>query len=472
MDNLKSAIRSCLKKYNDFFSRTSRSDFWLFVLFIFIFSSIIIILEIILLNFGYNFNGLLLLIFEILIFLPFIAAGTRRLHDINKSGWWQLLLVTIIGTIPLIFWWIRSGKRKRNKYGVAPKSLKTLRDQFIRYNLRGISKIYNTVPSTNPLILNFQNRKELLIDNQIETTGLSSYLMYENDKVVIDKISPVTRFGDIFNNNTMLYSMSLGKSLTGYLMAHAIAKGYVKSLDQTLEDWPLTQNTLLNKLKIKEVINATMGDQEYFTGNNEIFKTSGRFPGDLDIASITSKELLGSKASEKRYFYGQLSSNVALNYISFKTGNKFIHFLNDVMQKHVKLEGSLKFIHTGNDEKLGIIQSNFKATRYDILRIGIAILKDWRTENDVGKILKKIYFNKIKKNNFNFDRFEGHSNSYAGFFHSDYPNMKSTVIGMHGTGGIALLINFEDNRIVYAHSVYRDYNYTKIVLNPIRNGKF
>lgn len=50
--------------------------------------------------------------------------------------------------------------------------------------------------------------------------------------------------------------------------------------------------------------------------------------------------------------------------------------------------------------------------------------------------------------------------------------MKTTVTGMHGTGGIALLINFEDNRIVYAHSVYRDYNYNKIVLNPIRNGKF
>ena len=296
--------------------------------------------------------------------------------------------------------------------------------------------------------------------------------MYENDKIVIDKISPVNRFGDICNNNTMLYSMSLGKSLTGYLMAHAIVRGYVNSLDQTLEDWPLTQNTLLNKLKINEVINATMGDQEYFVGNKEIFKTSGRFPGDIDIASITSKELLGSKASEKRYFYGQFSSNVALNYISFKTGNKFIHFLNDVMQNYIKLENSLKFIHTGNDEKFGILQSNFKATRYDILRIGMAILKDWRIENDVGKILKKIYLKKIKKNSFNSDRFEGFSNSYAGFFHTDYPEMKNTVIGMHGTGGTALLINFEDNRIVYAHSVYRDYNYSKIILNPVRNGKF
>ena len=125
MNNFNTAIQNCLKRYNDFSNRTSRSDFWLFVLFIFIFSSVIIIIEIILLNLGYNFKGLLLLIFEIIIFFPFIAAGSRRLHDINKSGWWQLLSITILGLIPLIFWWFTVGKNN-NKYGVATKSLKTL----------------------------------------------------------------------------------------------------------------------------------------------------------------------------------------------------------------------------------------------------------------------------------------------------------------------------------------------------------
>ena len=37
-------------------------------------------------------------------FLPSLAAGCRRLHDVNKSGWWQLISITVIGIIPLIIW--------------------------------------------------------------------------------------------------------------------------------------------------------------------------------------------------------------------------------------------------------------------------------------------------------------------------------------------------------------------------------
>ena len=43
--------------------------------------------------------------------LPTIAVGTRRLHDIGRSGWWQLLmLVPIVGVIVLILWWARDGE--------------------------------------------------------------------------------------------------------------------------------------------------------------------------------------------------------------------------------------------------------------------------------------------------------------------------------------------------------------------------
>ena len=36
--------------------------------------------------------------------LPSFAVGARRLHDVGKSGWWQLISLTIIGLIPLIIW--------------------------------------------------------------------------------------------------------------------------------------------------------------------------------------------------------------------------------------------------------------------------------------------------------------------------------------------------------------------------------
>ncbi|MDO5654133.1 MAG: DUF805 domain-containing protein [Brachymonas sp.] len=46
-----------------------------------------------------------------------MAVATRRLHDIGKSGWWQLLSFTIIGLIPLIFWLAKEGDHGPNDFG-------------------------------------------------------------------------------------------------------------------------------------------------------------------------------------------------------------------------------------------------------------------------------------------------------------------------------------------------------------------
>jgi uncharacterized membrane protein YhaH (DUF805 family) len=42
--------------------------------------------------------------------LPQLAVGARRLHDTGRSGWWQLLLITVIGTIILIVFWAQPSK--------------------------------------------------------------------------------------------------------------------------------------------------------------------------------------------------------------------------------------------------------------------------------------------------------------------------------------------------------------------------
>ena len=48
-------------------------------------------------------TGIFTTIIQIATLLPSLAVGARRLHDTNRSGWWQLLwVVIIIGWIPLI----------------------------------------------------------------------------------------------------------------------------------------------------------------------------------------------------------------------------------------------------------------------------------------------------------------------------------------------------------------------------------
>ena len=260
--------------------------------------------------------------------------------------------------------------------------------------------------------------------------------------------------------------MSLGKSLGGYLMGHAICKGYINSLSSTLADWPILKGTLLETATVQDLINASTGDQKYIKNN---YLSSGRDIGDLTIASITKKELANTKPGKKRFNYSQFSPNVALNYISFKTGHKFNSFINDVLKDHVGLAGKLRMNGKGVQKK-GVIQSNFKASRYDTLRIGIAILNDWNSDTCIGNYLKDVYANRVSKGAYNVG--DGYSQSYAGFFHTNYPGISDTVMGMDGYGGIALLINFDENRIVYTHAVHRDYNYRSLVLNAIDKGIF
>ena len=51
-------------------------------------------------------------ILSLVLFLPTLSVGARRLHDVGKSGWWQLISLTGIGLIPLIIWWASDGGKK------------------------------------------------------------------------------------------------------------------------------------------------------------------------------------------------------------------------------------------------------------------------------------------------------------------------------------------------------------------------
>ena len=109
-----------LQKYAVFSGRSRRKEFWMFVLFTFV-------VEIVLAIIGtYNTAlgiGLLSGLFYLAILVPSIALNTRRLHDIGKSGWFQLLfIIPIVGFILWIIWMVRDSDDGVNKYGPSPKA--------------------------------------------------------------------------------------------------------------------------------------------------------------------------------------------------------------------------------------------------------------------------------------------------------------------------------------------------------------
>lgn len=109
------AVKTCLNKYTDFNGRASRSEFWWFFLFMVIVGFVVGIIGAFLGKTGSSiFSGLVSLAF----LLPGLAVTVRRLHDIDKSGWWVFIsLIPVIGGIWLLVLELTAGNPARNAYG-------------------------------------------------------------------------------------------------------------------------------------------------------------------------------------------------------------------------------------------------------------------------------------------------------------------------------------------------------------------
>ena len=122
---------------------------------------------------------------------------------------------------------------------------------------------YEVEPSSNPYEFRSSLKEDKYLDKQLKKTALLSYLLYEDDQIAIDKISPNDRFGKFINNETKLRSMSVGRSMASYTLAHAICDGYIDSFDTRLDDWPLLENTLYYNQKLSDILNMNSGDHKY-----------------------------------------------------------------------------------------------------------------------------------------------------------------------------------------------------------------
>jgi len=116
------SIATCMGKYGTFKGRAGRSEFWWFYLFGVLLDWGAQVLDFLAykhedLNSVLNDVGPNYVLVTLALFVPSIAVGARRLHDVGRSGWWQLILFTIIGIIPLIIWAAQEGSKTDNEFG-------------------------------------------------------------------------------------------------------------------------------------------------------------------------------------------------------------------------------------------------------------------------------------------------------------------------------------------------------------------
>jgi len=127
------------RRYAQFSGRSRRKEFWYFTLFVFVVNIVLSLLDSMLglggtttrevnrAAWGFSAyygtsGGLLSGLFALGTLIPSLALSVRRLHDLNRSGWWILLIfLVLIGWIVLLVFYLTDGTRGPNRFGPDPK---------------------------------------------------------------------------------------------------------------------------------------------------------------------------------------------------------------------------------------------------------------------------------------------------------------------------------------------------------------
>ena len=344
-----------------------------------------------------------------------------------------------------------------------------------------IAKKYEVKPSSKPYKFKSNLQEDKYIDKQLNKTGLISYLRFEDENITIDKFTPKDRFGKFINKDIKLRSMSVGKTMVSYVTGHAICGGYINSINSRLNDWPLVENTLYYDQKLIDLLNMKAGDRNYVQSSTLRIKDIGfdDVSNRRDIEKYMSLFKNTKKIKNAPFNYSQMSTELILNYVLFKTGDDFEKVLEKTFKEKAKIKDSVIFWKVKNSSKeKGNANNMFYATRYDYLRIAKAMLDDWQNDTCVGKYLKTIWENRVDKENDKRAK-EGKrvqwrfASGYGGQFQTHYKGIskKRPVMGMHGRGGQHVVIDFERSRIIVTNAVYEDYNYSKIIYEQIKKSK-
>ena len=330
---------------------------------------------------------------------------------------------------------------------------------------------YKIIESYDGSHYEFQSslRKDQDVLDEFKTSGILSYLLFENDKIVIDE----SKYYDVVGDGP-LPSHSMGKSLVGYITGHAICNGDISSTSEKL-DWDLLENTLYHNQPLINILNMVSGDQKYigmyhYQQSDNFLKYSNINSNLYSLEYLMGLEKELARKGKQVYNYSALTTNIILNYVLHKSG---YDILNKVFTTHVKVKKPVYFAMTREDgseynEKHNgqSMRYSFYADRYDYLRIAKTIMDDWNSDTCIGDYLRTIYDLRI-------DKGDGYKNvktavhsyakSYGGQFHFDVDGLSQTIIGLDGFAGQNILIDVDNEKIIVINSKYADYDWEEIV---------
>jgi len=335
------------------------------------------------------------------------------------------------------------------------------------------------------------NELSKTVNEQIsdKKTGLVSYLLWENNKIIVDQNRKSKYTGPY-------PSHSIGKSLVSVVTGYAMCEGYINHTVFDRIDYPTVEGTLYENQKLIDLLNMTAGDElivgeRFFKKDNPI-EGIGPNVNTIPIKQVMKRYFKGSKRYEGSgwntvtgetsnglvYNYSAMTTNVIMNYVIYKTGDDWEKLLHKVFVEDAKVEKRVYFGKTLNKNKVGNRKSgeygrySFYAQRYDYLRIALMIMNHWNNDTCVGKYLKTMYENKIDKNLSEYSKFRGNHNvtkNYGGQFHFTPVGIEDRpILMMDGFAGQQVVIDFDNNKIITVHSTDLHYDWYEIVYKTLK----
>ena len=324
------------------------------------------------------------------------------------------------------------------------------------------------------------NELSKTVNEQIsdKKTGLVSYLLWENNKIIVDQ------------NRKSKYrgpypSHSIGKSLVSLVTGYAVCEGYINHTVFDRIDYPTVAGTLYENQKLIHLLNMQAGDDgiigERFYGKDNPIRGKSPNTNTIPIKKVMKKyfkdkQQLGLEPG-LNYNYSALTTNVIMNYVIYKTGDDWNKLLHKIFVEDAKVEKRVYFGKTlnankGNRKSGEYGRYSFWGQRYDYLRIALMIMNHWNNDTCVGKYLKTMYENKIDKNLSEYSKFRGNHNvtkNYGGQFHFTPVGIEDRpILMMDGFAGQQVVIDFNNNKIITVHSTDLHYDWYEIVYKTLK----
>jgi len=347
--------------------------------------------------------------------------------------------------------------------------------RFIKRRRRE-GRLYTIAPKGNAVKFTYQkNLPSLKLEKQLSEGFLLSYLFYDNGVIKYNGIAAERRFKKDITNETLFFTHSTGKSITSYIVGHAICGGYISSIDEII-DWPLMKNTLYQGQPLRNLLNMNAGDKH--TVNFKANRVMGSKTHHRDMSLKTIAKLLdGTKAKGNEVFYNNVLTDIIANYIVFKAGDKYDELMKKVFQDKIKIENEIAY---GKHKKFRqyIASYTYYMTRLDFLRFAEAMMRDYQNKTCVGNYLRESQ--QQAKNWYKYRPFKdnahwflhNYAEKYGSQFYFDFYKMKKrNVIGTEGKNGQNILIDLDNSRIVVTNSAATGWNVRTFMLNVIRKGK-